>query len=379
MKVAVPKETAPGERRVALVPEVVAKLVKDGFEVLFERGAGEGAFFSDAEYESAGARPFPDAGSLFAEADVVLKVAKPSAEEAERLREGSALISFLQPHLSLPIVSKLAERRVTAFSMELVPRITRAQSMDALSSMSTLAGYKAVLLGAAALGRIVPMVTSAAGTLTAARVFVIGAGVAGLQAIATARRLGGVVSAFDIRPATKEQVKSLGAQFVEMELAEATEDATGYARELSQDSQARALETIRTHARSMDLVVSSALIPGKPAPRLLPRATVEGMKRGSVIVDMAAEMGGNCELTRPGEEVREGGVTILGPVNLPSTLPIHASQMYARNVAAVLRHLAKDGTLRVDFEDPIAREMCLTLDGRVVHEPTMKLLEGKPA
>lgn len=377
MKVGVPRETAPGERRVALIPDMVSRLVRGGYEVLVERDAGNEASFTDAAYVKAGASVVPDAAALHATADVVLKVQKPTLQEAELLREGTVLISFLPPHLSLDLIRRLADRKVTTFSMDLVPRITRAQEMDALSSMSTLAGYKAVLLGAMTAGRLLPMIVSAAGTLTAARTFIIGVGVAGLQAIATARRLGAVVQAFDIRPATKEQVQSLGAQFVEMDLAtESTEDSGGYARELSADAQDRALEAIRKTLKSADLVITTALIPGKPAPRLITAGMIPTMKRGAVIVDLAAEAGGNCELTRPGEEVHQDGVTILGPLNLPASMPIHASQMYGRNVSAVLKHITKEDAVRLDLEDVIVQSMCLTHDGLLRHEATRKLLEG---
>ncbi len=379
MKIAVPRETLPGERRVALVPDAIARLTKLGLEVLVEEGAGAAAFYGDHAYVAHGARILPDPGALFAEADLVLKVQKPSIEEADRLREGCALVSFLQPHASLELVKRLAERRVTAFSMEAVPRITKAQSMDALSSMSTISGYKAVLLAATAQARLFPMLVTAAGTLAPSRVLVLGAGVAGLQAIATARRLGAIVQAFDIRPATKEQVQSLGAAFIEAELKEEkTEGAGGYARELSQSAQDQTLETIRKHLKDQDVVISTALIPGKPAPTLLTEEMVREMKPGSVIVDLAAEAGGNCTLTEPGGEILRHEVTILGPLNLPATVPLHASQMYSRNLAALLGHLVKDGLLIINLEDVITRDMCITHDGRIVHEPTRKLLEAVP-
>jgi NAD(P) transhydrogenase subunit alpha len=376
MKVGVPRETAPGERRIALVPDVISKLVKAGTEVVVEDGAGADAFFPRAAYESAGAKVLPDARAVCAEADIVLKVQRPQPEEVDLLREGSILVSLLHPHLGLDLVRRLADRKVTAFSMDLVPRITRAQDIDALSSQSTLAGYKAVLVGAAALGRLLPMISSAAGTLMAARTLVIGAGVAGLQAIATARRLGSVVSAFDIRPATKEQVQSLGATFVEMEIQESTEDKGGYAKELSKDAQDRALAAVRKALRTSDLFVTTALIPGKPAPRLILADMLPAMKPGSVIVDLAAEMGGNCEATEAGKEIVRDGVIVIGPVNLPSTIPTHASQMYARNLQAFLKILVKDGKLNLDFEDQVIRDMCVTHDGQVRHEPTRKLIEG---
>jgi len=360
-----------------MVPEVISKLAKLGLEFLVERGAGSNAFLADSDYEKAGARLLPDARALCAEADIVVKVQRPTLEEAELLKEGSVVVSLLQVHTSLEIVSKLAARRITAFSMDLVPRITKAQEMDALSSMSTISGYKAVLLGAAALGKLLPMITSAAGTLRPARVFILGAGVAGLQAIATARRLGAVVQAFDIRPATKEQVQSLGATFVELDLSQAeTEAASGYAKELSTDSQTRALETIRKNLKNVDIVISTALIPGKPAPRLITREMLSEMKLGSVIVDLAAEAGGNCEATEPGKEIVCGNVVILGPTNLAASVPTHASEMYSRNVASFLRYVVKEGSLKLDFEDPIVKDMCLTHQGEVRNEGARKLLAG---
>jgi NAD(P) transhydrogenase subunit alpha len=360
---------------VALIPDMVAKLVKSGFEVIVQSGAGTGSSFSDDAYQAAGARIVPDASSAYGEADITLKVQRPSVDEVNLLREGSCLISLLQPNASLEIIPGLQARRITAFSMDLVPRITRAQDMDVLSSMSTLAGYRAVLLGAVALGKLLPMVVSAAGTLTAARVLVLGAGVAGLQAIATARRLGAVVQAFDIRPATKEQVQSLGATFVDMDLkGEQTEEKSGYAKELSQDSQDRVLQTIAKPLRTADLVISTALIPGKPAPRLITADMVATMKPGAVIVDMAAEMGGNCELTEAGKDVVRGGVTILGPVNLASQVAVHASQMYSKNVSTVLRYFAKDCKLQLDFEDQVVRDMCVTHEGQIRSDVAKKLL-----
>jgi NAD(P) transhydrogenase subunit alpha len=361
MRIGVPKETAPGERRVALVPDVAGKLAKGGFEVVVERGAGEPAGFPDATYEAAGARLADAAGAFGAE--IVLKVQRPTLAEAERLAEGAALVSFLAPHASADLLQALARRRITAYAMELVPRITRAQSMDVLSSQATLAGFKAVILGVEAMNRITPMLTTAAGTLAPARAFVIGAGVAGLQAIATARRLGCVVSAFDVRPVVKEQVQSLGATFVEVEVA--AEGAGGYAKELAEDQQRRVLAAIAQHLPAQDLVVTTAQIPGRPAPRLVTAEMVRSMKPGAVIVDLAAETGGNCELTRAGEAVEAGGVRVLGPVNLPSETAFHASQMYARNLQTFLGHVAKGGTLAVSLDDEIQGAMAVTHGGEV--------------
>jgi NAD(P) transhydrogenase subunit alpha len=364
MRIAVLRETAAGERRVALVPDNVARLVKARHEVRIEREAGARAGFPDASYQAAGAR-VGTAGEALDGAEVVAAVQRPGLEESDRLPEGVLLVALLQPAQSRPLLERLAARGVRAMAMEKVPRITRAQAMDALSSQANLAGYKAVLVGAGALPRVLPMMTTAAGTLTPAKVFVIGAGVAGLQALATARRLGAVTSAFDVRPVVKEQVQSLGAQFVEVP-AVAAEGQGGYAKELGQDEQARVLAAIAGHVADMDLVVSTAQIPGKPAPRLLTAEMVRSMRPGSVVVDLAAETGGNCELTRAGEAVLEHGVTVLGPVDLPSTVPFHASQMYGRNVQTLLTHLSTtEGALHLDPADEITGAMLVVHDGKV--------------
>jgi H+-translocating NAD(P) transhydrogenase subunit alpha len=365
MKVGVPTERAPGERRVALVPDGVGRLIAAGVEVCVERGAGQEAAFLDEAYEQAGAQIVADA---FAEADVLCKVQKPSDEEVARLREAQTLIAFLQPLTSPELVRALAERRVTAFSMDSIPRITRAQSMDALSSQSTVAGYKGVLLAASHLGKFFPMLTTAAGTIAPARVLVLGAGVAGLQAIATARRLGAVVSAFDVRPVVKEQVESLGAAFLELDV-EGAEGVGGYAVALAEDQHEREQELIARHVGESDAVITTALIPGQPAPILITADAVRGMRPGSVVVDLAAEAGGNCELTEPGETVVRDRVTIVGETNLPATMPVHASQMYSRNVWTLLDHLISDGELALDFEDEITRETCVTHEGRILKEP----------
>ena len=378
MKVGIPRETTHGERRVALIPDVASQLVKGGAEVLVETEAGKESHFGYEDYEAAGARVLPSAGEVCGQAAIVIKVQKPTLQEVDLLREGSTLISLLYPQLNLELVEKLAARNITSFSMDAVPRVTRAQSMDVLSSMSMIAGYKAVLQAATALGKMLPMMVTAAGTLAPARALVLGAGVAGLQAIATARRLGAVVEAFDIRPAVKEQVESLGARFVSPPtLDESAEDKGGYAKELSKDQQTRNLETIRERAKDADIIISTALIPGKPAPTLLTTAMVEGMKPGSVIVDLAAEMGGNCEVTKPGEEVVHHGVTVMGPLNLPSTAPTHASQMYSRNVTTFYALLVKDNTLNIDLDDEITAAMCVTHGGQVLHGATKQLLESK--
>jgi H+-translocating NAD(P) transhydrogenase subunit alpha len=365
MKVGVPRETVAGERRVALVPDAVRRLVEAAVEIVVERDAGEAAGILDPVYESVGAQ-ISDA--VYAEADVLCKVQRPTDDEIARLREGQTLIAFLQPLTSRSLVQALAERRVTAFSMDSIPRITRAQPMDALSSQSTVAGYKAVLLAASHLGKFFPMLTTAAGTIAPARVLVLGAGVAGLQAIATARRLGAVVSAFDVRPVVKEQVESLGAAFLELDV-EGAEGVGGYAVALAEDQHAREQELISRHVAESDAVITTALIPGRPAPLLITADAVRGMRPGSVVVDVAAEAGGNCELTEPGETIVSERVTIVGETNLAATMPVHASQMYSRNVYTLLDHLIADGELALDFEDEITRETCVTHEGRVLKEP----------
>lgn len=363
MRIAVLRETAPAERRVALVPENVARLVKQGHEVRVERGAGLAAGFLDDAYRTAGATVADAAGALEG-AEVIAAVRWPSEERVEALPAGAVLIGFLAPHLDRSRLERLAARGVSALAMERVPRITRAQAMDALSSQATLAGYRAVLLGALALPRILPLMTTAAGTLAPARTFVIGAGVAGLQAIATARRLGAVVSAFDVRPAVKEQVQSLGASFVEVP-AVAAEGAGGYAKELGASEQARVLAAVAAHVKDMDLVITTAQLPGRPAPRLVTAEMVRSMRAGSVIVDLAAETGGNCELTRPGETVVEGGVQIVGAVDVAAAVPLHASQTYGRNVTTLLAHLARDGRPVLDPADEITGAMLVVHAGEV--------------
>jgi NAD(P) transhydrogenase subunit alpha len=356
VKVGVPKETEPGERRVALVPDAVARLIAGGFDVLVERGAGEAAFFGDEAYADAGARLV---ASAFAEADVVVKVQKPSPRELDALRQGTVLIGFLQPLTSEETIQRLSEGGVTAFAMESIARITRAQSMDALSSQSTVAGYKGALLAAERLPRFFPMLMTAAGTVTPAKVLVLGAGVAGLQAIATAHRLGAVVAGYDVRPVVREQVESLGASFLDLGVV-GEETAGGYARELSPEEQQRQQEALEQRIPDYDAVVTTALVPGRPAPKLIPASAVAAMRPGSVIIDLAAEAGGNCELTEPGEEVEREGVTIVGFTNLPSSMPAHASQLYSRNVTALLTHLAPNGELVLDFDDEITAGACVT-------------------
>jgi NAD(P) transhydrogenase subunit alpha len=357
MRIGVPRESAAGERRVALVPELVGKLVPSGFEVLVQRGAGEAASFPDDAYEEAGARLVEDWAE--AEAEAVVKVQKPSDEEAGRLREGQALIGFLQPLTDREGIERLAQRGVVAFAMESIPRITRAQPMDALSSQATVSGYKATLLAADRLPKFFPMLMTAAGTVAPAKVLVLGAGVAGLQAVATARRLGAVVTGFDVRPVVREQIESLGANWLDLGIV-GEETEGGYAQELSEDQQRRQQEELEARLPEFDVVITTALIPGRPAPRLIPASAVRAMRPGSVVVDLAAEAGGNCELTEPGEEVVREGVSIVGLTNLPSSMPFHASQLYARNVVALLHHLAPEGELVLDWDDEITAGACVT-------------------
>ena len=362
MKIGVPKEVAANERRVALTPDVAGRLVKGGFDVVVERGAGTAAFFPDEAYTTVGVK-IGDRSSVIGQSDIVLQVQAPLTAELMQYREGGALVAFFQP--TPEFLRQLAQRKLTAFSLVFLPRITRAQPMDVLSSQATVAGYKAVLLAASTTGRLLPMLVTAAGTLPAARVLVLGAGVAGLQAIATARRLGAIVSAFDVRPAVKEQVQSLGASFLEMAIEEHAETAGGYAKELSEETHRKELAFLAAAVKDADIVISTAAIPGKKAPVLITAAAVQGMKPGAVIVDLAAETGGNCELTEPGSEIVRNGVSILGPLNLASTLPRDASQMYARNLSAFLGHVVQDGRLRLDFEDQIIRDTCVTHAGEV--------------
>ena len=376
MKIGVPKEIVPGERRIALTPDATAALVKGGLQVVVERGAGEGAFHSDAAFEAAGARIVAD---IYTEADVVLKVQKPTLDEVDRLREGTVLVSFLQALTSADLVQRLAARRITSFGMEGIPRISRAQKMDALSSQANIAGYRAALIAAESLAKFFPMMMTAAGTVFAARTLVMGAGVAGLQAIATARRLGAQVWGYDVRPAVKEQVESLGAKFLVLELAVAdAEDKSGYAKALSADAARRQQELLAEKTKDFDVVITTALVPGRPAPRLVTKETVAGMRPGSVIVDLAAEAGGNCELTQPDKViVVEHGVTIHGPTNLPATMPVHASQLYARNVTELLRELVKDGALALDFDDEVVKGACVTHGGEVVSDAVKATLSAR--
>jgi NAD(P) transhydrogenase subunit alpha len=374
MIVGVPRESFPGERRVAMVPAAVPGLVKAGLEVVVEAGAGAEAGFPDAEYVARGAKVLPWRAEVFDAADIVVQVLcygsndKTGKDDLPLMRRDQVLVGFLRPLGSIESIREIADRGVTSFTVELMPRTARAQSMDALSSMGTICGYKAAVLAADTLPRFFPMLTTAAGTITPGRVLVIGAGVAGLQAIATARRLGAVTSAYDLRPAAKEQVQSLGARFVELPLeAQDAEDAGGYARAQDETFYQRQRELLGRVVAASDVVITAAVIPGKTSPVLVTREMVAGMAPGSVIVDLAAERGGNCELTRPGERVIEHGVTIIGWYNLASTVPYHASQMYARNLVAFLLHLVKDGKLQMNLNDDIIRDTLLTHGGEVVN------------
>ena len=365
MQIGVPKETAPRERRVALAPDSVARLVKSGARVVVQHDAGAPASFPDSAYTAAGATIAPTFAETVATSDVVAKVQRPSVEEARAFKSGTVLVSLLQPSAAADVLPVFAERSVTALSLERVPRITRAQSMDVLSSQSTVAGYKAVLIGASMMPKFLPMLTTAAGNIAPAKAFILGAGVAGLQAIATARRLGAIVSAFDVRPAVREQVQSLGATFVAAEaISKDAEDKGGYAREQTAEQQERTAALLHDHLKQVDLVVTTAQIPGRPAPKLITEAMVADMRPGSVIVDLAAETGGNCSLTRPGEIVDANGVLVFGAVDIPSSVPTHASQMFGRNVLTLLQHLTKDGAVTVSLDDEIAGPMCVVYQGQ---------------
>jgi NAD(P) transhydrogenase subunit alpha len=381
MQIGVPREIVSGETRVALTPDVIPQLIKAGHKVLVERGAGDRAGFQDESYRAAGAQLIDDPATLYAASEMVLKIQRPTTSESgERdeiglMNPGSLLIGLLQPGGDPELFRRLAERRITALSMELVPRTTRAQMMDALSSQSTVAGYKAVLIAANALQKFFPMLMTAAGTVRPAKVLVIGAGVAGLQAIATARRIGAVVEAFDTRPVVKEQVQSLGATFVELDVgSDAAQDEGGYAKELSAEHIRREKQLIHEHAAQADVIITTALVPGKRAPVLVTAATVAAMRPGAVIVDLAGEQGGNCELTVPGETVVRNRVTIIAPLHISSELAFHASQMYAKNVSALVTLLAPAGTLALNFADDIIAAVCVTANGEIRHAPTRERL-----
>lgn len=374
MKLAVPKETEPGEERVAIVPETVKRLVKKGIEVLVESGAGEGARFPDEEYKEAGATIEPSVEALLAAADVVVKVHRPTPEEIAKIREGAALVSPLYPLLYPDLVTTIAARKITAIAVDSIPRTTLAQMMDVLSSQSTIAGYYAVIMAAQALPKFFPMLMTAAGTIAPAKVLVLGAGVAGLQAIATAKRLGAAVEAFDVRKVVKAQVESLGAKFVQVDMAEDAQTESGYAKEVSEEYKRRQSELIHRHIAKSDVCITTALIPGQRAPILITEEMVKAMRPGSVIVDLAAEQSGNCALTEPGTEVVRHGVAILGFLNLPSRMAVHASQMYSRNMEKLLLHLMGDSGLKIDFQDEITRGCVITHGGAVVHAKVKELL-----
>jgi H+-translocating NAD(P) transhydrogenase subunit alpha len=385
MKFAVPREIVPGERRVALTPDAAGRLVKAGHEVLIERGAGAEGFFIDQAYADAGAQIVPDPVALYGAAEVILKVQKPALNESlgrhevDLMPEGATLICFLQSLTSPDLVRRLAARRITSFGMEAIPRISRAQTMDALSSQATVAGYKAVLMAADTLGKFFPLLMTAAGTVAPARVFVLGAGVAGLQAIATARRLGAVVEAFDVRPVVKEQVESLGAKFVMLEQgAIEAAGAGGYAKELSEEQHRQEVALLAQHAKDSDVIITTAAIPGRKAPVLITAEMVPQMRPGSVILDLSAETGGNCELTQAGQTVIHNGVIIMGPLNVPSMLPVHASQMYSKNVTNLLQLLMPKNVFTLNFEDEIIGGACITHNGDVVHAATRKVVEAAP-
>ncbi|MDQ2857204.1 MAG: Re/Si-specific NAD(P)(+) transhydrogenase subunit alpha [Candidatus Eremiobacteraeota bacterium] len=379
MLIGVPKETAPGERRVALVPETVARLAKAGSSVLVERGAGTRAAFTDEAYEAAGATLARDAAEVFAKAEFIAKVGRPSDGELAQMRAGQTLLAFLSPLGDPQSVERYAAQRITALSMDAIPRTTRAQSMDALSSQANIAGYKAVLIAALELPRFFPMLTTAAGTIRPAKTFVLGAGVAGLQAIATARRLGSVVSGFDTRSVVKEQVQSLGASFVEFDLGVDAAGAGGYAKALTAEQETKQQSLLAEYIHGVDVVITTAAVPGRRAPLLINEDAVRGMKPGSVIVDLAAETGGNCALTESGQVVQRHGVTIVGTINLPSLMPSDASTLYSRNVFTLLQLIAKDGTLNLDMSDEIIAGTTLVKDGAIVHEATKAALTGSNA
>ncbi len=368
-------ESVAGETRVAMIPDTVRSLAPKGIDVVVQAGAGEGSSIHDDEYTAAGATVVPDAASVIERADIIARVQAPSQDEVRQLRQGQTLISLLAPLSNHDLVRSLADQGVTALAMDAVPRITRAQSMDALSAMSTIGGYKAVLLAANALPKFFPLLMTAAGTIAPAKVLVLGAGVAGLQAIATARRLGAVVEAYDVRPVVKEQVESLGAKFIEIDIGgDNLQTAGGYAREMTPDELRRQQEALNEHIARFDVVITTALVPGRPAPKMVPEVAVQKMRTGSVIVDLAAETGGNCELTVPGEVVEREGVTIIGLLNLPASLPVHASQMYARVVQNFLGLLIQDGAINLNLDDEIIRGMCITRDGEIIQEQTRKVM-----
>jgi len=374
----VPRETHPGETRASATPEAVRRLVKEGLTVTIEAGAGQGASISDGEFEAAGGRILGDPGEGYAAADVVLKLHPPSPEEARRMRAGSALVCFIHAYRNLPLVAVLRDGRISAFAMDAIPRLSRAQKMDALSSQANIAGYKAIVMAADALGKLFPMLMTAAGTIKPAHVVVLGAGVAGLQAIAPAQRLGAVVEAADVRPAVKEEVESLGARFIEPPPVEGEiADEGGYAREQSEEYLKRQREMVRSRIIAADVVVTTASVPGKPAPKLVTADMVREMRQGSVVVDLAIETGGNCELSERDKVVRKEGVTIIARENVPALVPVHATDMYARNILNVIQALLKDGALVFDLEDELIAGSLITHNGEVLHAPTREALASQ--
>ena len=373
MIVGVLKEVVVGENRVAVTPQTVKDLIKVGLEIHIETEAGKTAFISDSDYQNAGAKIVSDAASILTNSDLVIKVATATLDEINQIKDGSAYISLIQTTREIEIVNKLTQKKVSAFSMHLIPRTTLAQSMDALSSQANVAGYKAVLIGATHLPVYMPLLMTAAGTIPPAKVLIIGAGVAGLQAIATAKRLGAQVEAFDVRPEVKEQVESLGAKFVEVKSE--NEDGVGeggYAKETSDEYKEKQQALMKEHISKSDLVITTALIPGRPAPVLIPSSMVDAMKKGSVVVDLAAENGGNCENTVPGEVTTKNGVIIDGTLNLPSTMQVHSSQLYAKNISTFISHMTKDGSLEINMDDEIISGSIFTHQGKITHEPTQQ-------
>lgn len=373
IRLAVPKEIFPGERRVALDPGVVERFTKLNVDVLMEKGAGKGAHFPDDAYANK-VRLVDDAQALYAEADVVLKVQPPTVEELDLIKEGAVIIGFMHPHRNIEMVKKLRDKKITSFAMELVPRISRAQSMDALSSQASIAGYKVALMAADLASVFFPMLTTAAGTVRPAKTVIIGAGVAGLQAIATCKRLGAQVEAYDIRAAAKEQVESLGARLIDTGVS--AEAAGGYARELTDEEKKKQADVLAKHIAAATVVIATAAIPGRPAPKIITRAMVEGMKPGAVVIDLAAESGGNCELTEPGKTIEHRDVIVHGPTNIASMIPVHATEMYAKNLYNFLSPMIKEGQLALDWEDEVIKDSALTHEGQIRHEPTRKQVGG---
>jgi len=373
LRVAVPKEIFSGERRVALDPSVAERFTKLGAEVLVEKGAGKSAHFKDAAYEGK-AKLVDDAQTLYAQADIVFKVQPPTLDELEMMPDGIVIVGFLQPHRHPDMIHKLCDKKITSFAMELLPRISRAQSMDALSSQASIAGYKVALMAAELASFFFPMLTTAAGTIRPAKVVVVGAGVAGLQAIATAKRLGAQVEAYDIRAAAKEQVESLGARLIDTGVQ--AEGVGGYARDLTPEEKAKQAEVLAKHVAAASAVITTASLPGRDAPKIITKAMVEGMRPGAVIIDLAAETGGNCELTQPGQTIEYNDVIIHGPVNIASLIPVHATEMYAKNLYNFLSPMIKDAQLQLDWNDEVIRESVLTHEGEIKHEPTGRRLRG---